>query len=77
MGYVPTGFSGGTLLGRLVLVEPSHRFGERRMIAVYVVLCIALQLVFWLVPNTTADIVVLALTGFFSGPFFPTVYSPV
>lgn len=48
MGYVPAGFNGGAMLGRLLLAEPTYRLGERRMILLYVVLCIAFQLVFWL-----------------------------
>ena len=48
MGYVPAGFNGGCLLGRLLLPEPTKRFGERRMIFMYAVLCVALQLLFWL-----------------------------
>lgn len=48
MGYVPAGFFGGAFLGRLVLAEPTHRLGERRMIFFYAVLCVGLQLVFWL-----------------------------
>lgn len=48
MGYVLTGFYGGAFLGRLLLAEPTYRFGERRMIFIYVLLCIGLQLVFWL-----------------------------
>jgi fucose permease len=48
MGYVPAGFSGGCLLGRILLPEPTHRFGERRMLTLYCVLCLAFQLVFWL-----------------------------
>lgn len=48
MGYVPAGFSGGSLLGRLLLAEPTHRFGPRRMIFIYTILSIALQLLFWL-----------------------------
>lgn len=48
MGYVPAGFNGGALLGRVLLAEPTHRFGERRMVFVYCVLALALQLVFWL-----------------------------
>jgi len=31
MGYVSAGFGGGgSLLGRFVLPEPTHRFGEKR-----------------------------------------------
>lgn len=48
MGYVPAGYYGGAFLGRLVLAEPTYRFGERRMIGIYVALCLALELVFWL-----------------------------
>lgn len=48
MGYVPAGFSGGSLLGRLLLAEPTHRFGPRKMIFIYTILSIALQLLFWL-----------------------------
>jgi fucose permease len=48
MGYVPAGFSGGCLLGRILLPEPTHRFGEKRMIFLYCLFCLAFQLVFWL-----------------------------
>ncbi|KAL2851561.1 major facilitator superfamily domain-containing protein [Aspergillus pseudoustus] len=72
MGYVPAGFYGGGFLGRLLLAEPTHRFGERRMIFVYIVLCLALELVFWLVPDIITEAVAISLLGFFSGPFFAT-----
>lgn len=48
MGYVPAGFNGGCLLGRLLLAEPTHRLGERRMVFFYSCLAVALQIVFWL-----------------------------
>ncbi len=48
MGYVSAGFSGGCLLGRILLPEPTHRFGERRMVFVYCVLGLGFQLLFWL-----------------------------
>jgi len=48
MGYVPAGFNGGCFLGRLLLAEPTQRFGERRMVFIYAVLCVGLQLLFWL-----------------------------
>ncbi|KAF6815640.1 Bypass of stop codon protein 6-like protein 5 [Colletotrichum plurivorum] len=81
MGYVPAGFNGGAMLGRLVLAEPTYRLGERRMVLVYVVFCMAFQLVFWLnmkltqptsVPNIVAASVAICFFGFFSGPFFAT-----
>lgn len=72
MGYVPTGYSGGLFLGRLLLAEPTFRFGEQRMLLVYSVICVALQLVFWLQPNIIASATALSLMGFFFGPFFAT-----
>jgi fucose permease len=48
MGYVAAGFAGGGLLGRILLAEPPHRYGERRVIFGYLVLCVAFQLLFWL-----------------------------
>ena len=72
VGYVPAGFYGGGFLGRLILAEPTYRFGERRMIFIYAVLCLGLQLCFWLVPNIVAGALTISLLGFFSGPFFAT-----
>ncbi|OTA78240.1 hypothetical protein M434DRAFT_87446 [Hypoxylon sp. CO27-5] len=72
IGYVPTGFYGGMLAGRLLLAEPTFRYGEQRMLLVYNALCVALQLVFWLQPNIIGSAVALSFMGFFSGPFFAT-----
>lgn len=73
VGYVTTGFYGGLALGRLVLAEPTYRLGERRMLLLYSVLCLALQLVFWRVKNVIADAVAVSCMGFLLGPYFATV----
>ncbi|KIL90219.1 hypothetical protein FAVG1_05949 [Fusarium avenaceum] len=70
MGFVPAGFSGGSLLGRLFLAEPTHRFGVRRMIFGFTIISIGLQLLFWLVPNIIAASIAISLLGFFMGPYF-------
>jgi fucose permease len=70
VGYVATGFYGGLALGRLVLVEPTHRFGERPMLLVYSLLLLILQVVFWQVRSVIADAVVVSLMGFLLGPYF-------
>ncbi|KAI1108105.1 MFS general substrate transporter [Nemania sp. NC0429] len=72
VGYVPTGFYGGLLAGRLLLPEPTFRFGEQRMILIYNAICAALQLVFWLQPSIVGSAIALSFMGFFSGPFFAT-----
>lgn len=48
VSYVPAGFSGGCLLGRLLLPEPTHQYGERLMGTIYLAICLGVQLVFWL-----------------------------
>ncbi|KAK0737146.1 putative MFS transporter [Apiosordaria backusii] len=75
MGYVPAGFSGGCLLGRLLLPDPTHKWGERRMIFLYCLFCLGFQLLFWLVPNIIAASVAVSFLGFFLGPFFATAIS--
>ncbi|KAI0977375.1 major facilitator superfamily domain-containing protein [Xylaria arbuscula] len=72
VGYIPTGFYGGVLAGRLLLPEPTFRFGERKMILIYSIACAALQLVFWLQPSIIGSAIALSFIGFFSGPFFAT-----
>ncbi|KAK3385971.1 MFS transporter [Podospora didyma] len=75
MGYIPAGFSGGALLGRILLPEPTHSWGERRMVFLYCIFCLVFQLVFWLVPSIIAASVAISFLGFFSGPFFATAIS--
>jgi fucose permease len=73
VGYVSAGLWGGTFLGRVLLAEPTHRFGERRMALLYCCLGLSAQLVFWLVPNLISSVVAICLFGFFFGPLFATV----
>ncbi|RGP69254.1 mfs transporter [Fusarium longipes] len=72
VGYVPTGFWAGLFLGRLVLAEPTHRFGEQRSIMCLSLICLIFHLLFWLVANLVASAVAFSFMGFFFGPFFAT-----
>ncbi|KAL6812318.1 major facilitator superfamily domain-containing protein [Trichoderma camerunense] len=72
VGYVPTGFWAGVVLGRTLLAEPTFRFGEQRMILLYSCATLVLQLLFWLLPNLVASATAYALMGFFFGPYFAT-----
>jgi len=73
VGYVPAGLWGGVFLGRVVLAEPTYRFGERRMTMLYCALILALQLIFWRVPSLIGGAVSISILGFFYGPMFATV----
>ncbi|KAF8714701.1 tetracycline resistance protein, partial [Rhizoctonia solani] len=44
-GYISSGFFGGLMLGRVVLLWVNKKIGERRVIYVYCFLCIGLELV--------------------------------
>lgn len=70
VGYAATGYYGGVALGRLALVEPTHRFGERPMLLIYSLICLVLQVIFWRVKSVIADSVVVSLMGFLLGPYF-------
>ncbi|KAK5989433.1 Bypass of stop codon 6-like protein [Cladobotryum mycophilum] len=72
VGYAPTGFWAGVVLGRTLLAEPTYRYGEKRMILLYSFMSLVLQLLFWLLPNLIASATAYALMGFFFGPYFAT-----
>lgn len=72
IGYISSAFYGGTALGRFVLAEPTFRFGEKRMLLIYALLTLALEVVFWRVPNLIVDSVMISLMGFLLGPCFAT-----
>ncbi|KAB8273783.1 cytochrome P450 [Aspergillus minisclerotigenes] len=60
-GMAETGFWLGITLGRFILGFVSPRIGERLSIIVYIVLAIALELIFWLVPKFIVSAVAVAL----------------
>ncbi|KAL2008228.1 hypothetical protein VTN00DRAFT_8210 [Thermoascus crustaceus] len=79
-GLVPTGFWAGITLGRLALGFVNELLGkhfrqptvrERIAITIYLLISIALELVFWLVPKFVVSAVAVSLLGFFTGPLFP------
>lgn len=72
-GYIPTAYYGGITLGRLLLPEITHRFGEKRMVLLYSFLCLSLQVAFWKVDNLVANGVFVTCMGFLLGPYFATV----
>jgi fucose permease len=65
------GFWAGQAAGRAALGFVTDRFGERICCTIYLAACIALHLVFWLVPNFIVSAIAVALLGFFMGPLFP------
>ena len=63
VGYIASGFWTGFTLGRVALADITHRLGERRMVFVYTALAVAMQLLFWLVPDITINAVTVCFLG--------------
>ncbi|EGO56826.1 hypothetical protein NEUTE1DRAFT_65672 [Neurospora tetrasperma FGSC 2508] len=70
-GLTVTFFWLGLTVGRVVLGFITGRIGEKVAISVYLLLCIALQLLYWLVPSFVASAIFVSFLGFFLGPLFP------
>ncbi|RPB19566.1 MFS general substrate transporter [Terfezia boudieri ATCC MYA-4762] len=71
-GMVSAGFWIGLTVGRFTLGWVTGRFGEKLMVSIYLILAIALELIFWLVPQFYVSAVSVALLGFLIGPLFPS-----
>lgn len=72
-GMTETGFWLGITVGRFVLGFVSPRVGEKLSVALYVVLAIVMELLFWLVPQFIVSAVAVSFVGFFLGTIFPGV----
>ncbi|KAJ7593905.1 major facilitator superfamily domain-containing protein [Mycena floridula] len=70
-GYVSTGYFGGLTLGRVALLWVNKKVGETRVVFIYILLAIGLQLVIWLVPSLVLGAVCISLVGFVMGPMYP------
>ena len=70
ISFVSAGVWAGLAIGRLLLAEPTHRYGERKMLLLYAALALALQVVIWQANSAIVDSVMAILMSFFLGPFF-------
>jgi len=72
-GMTSVGFWLGLTLGCVALGFATPRLGVKLAVSVYIPAAMALELVFWLVPQFHVSAVAVALQGFFLGPLFPAV----
>ncbi|KAF2089047.1 MFS general substrate transporter [Saccharata proteae CBS 121410] len=70
-GMTATGFWLGMAIGRVILGFVTPRIGEKLAITIYIPITMALELIFWFVPQFYVSAVAVALQGFFLGPMFP------
>ncbi|KIY67456.1 MFS general substrate transporter [Cylindrobasidium torrendii FP15055 ss-10] len=72
-GYISSGFFGGLTLGRVALLWVNKKVGERRVLFIYSILAIGLEIIVWRVPHLVGDAVAVSFVGFFLGPMYPIV----
>ncbi|OCH86755.1 MFS general substrate transporter [Obba rivulosa] len=72
-GYISSGFFGGLTLGRIALLWLNKKVGERRIIFLYALLAIGLELVIWLVPSLVGGAIAVSFVGVLLGPIYPIV----
>ncbi|KAI2241347.1 hypothetical protein LOZ13_002757 [Ophidiomyces ophidiicola] len=72
-GMSATGFWLGLTVGRVILgfVTPRLFRSEKHAVVAYLLCAIALELLFWLVPQFYVSAVMVSFLGFFLGPLFP------
>ncbi|TFY59023.1 hypothetical protein EVJ58_g6040 [Rhodofomes roseus] len=70
-GYISSGFFGGLMLGRIVLLWFNHKLGERWSILTYGALVIVLEVTIWTVPSLVENAVAVSLIGLLMGPMYP------
>ncbi|KAK6599262.1 hypothetical protein H4I96_08466 [Botrytis cinerea] len=65
-----TGFWAGMTVGRIGLAFLTAWLGEFTSVLVYLGICIALELLFWLIPSFYVSAISIAFLGLFLGPYF-------
>ncbi|KAG2156825.1 MFS general substrate transporter [Suillus bovinus] len=70
-GYISSGFFGGLMLGRVGLLWVNKKVGERRVLFIYAILAIGLELIVWLVPSLIGGGVAISIIGVVLGPMYP------
>lgn len=65
----------GTMASAFIL--PPLRTDFETPFQIYIILAMALELIFWLVPHFIVSAIVVAFQGFFIGPLFPTAITAV
>ncbi|KDQ09347.1 hypothetical protein BOTBODRAFT_179057 [Botryobasidium botryosum FD-172 SS1] len=74
-GYISSGFFGGLALGRVALIWVNEKIGQRRVILLYTIIAIALEISVWRIPSLIENAIAISLIGLVLGPFFPICMS--
>ncbi|CAO3670492.1 unnamed protein product [Umbelopsis ramanniana] len=77
LGQVTSGYWAGLTFGRIFLGTITARFGEKRMVALYLVVTSAIIILIWQATPLAVDLTGLVILGMALGPIFPTTVSMV
>ncbi|KAI0656947.1 MFS general substrate transporter [Cubamyces menziesii] len=70
-GYIASGFFGGLMLGRVLLLWLNKKLGERRALFLYALLAILVEVTVWLVPSLIENAIAVSCVGLLLGPMYP------
>ncbi|THV01372.1 MFS general substrate transporter [Dendrothele bispora CBS 962.96] len=74
-GYISSGFFGGLMLGRILLLPLNKLLGLRRVVMLYGVLSIGLEFIIWFTPSLIGNGIAVSITGMLLGPVYPLAIS--
>ncbi|ORY93856.1 major facilitator superfamily domain-containing protein [Syncephalastrum racemosum] len=72
MARIMSGYWGGICAGRVLLGYLTLRFGEKRMIYLYLTVITGMLLLLWFVPYVGVNAMAIALIGVALGPLYPS-----
>ncbi|KAI0764570.1 MFS general substrate transporter [Trametes elegans] len=70
-GYIASGFFGGLMLGRILLMWLNKKIGERLALFLYALLAIFTEVTVWVVPSLIENAVAVSFVGLLLGPMYP------
>ncbi|KAI0350865.1 MFS general substrate transporter [Trametes cingulata] len=70
-GYIASGFFGGLMLGRILLMWLNKKIGERNALFLYALLAIFVEVTVWVVPSLIENAIAVSFVGLLLGPMYP------
>ncbi|KAI1788662.1 MFS general substrate transporter [Ganoderma leucocontextum] len=70
-GYIASGFFGGMMLGRILLLWLNKKIGERLALFIYALIAIGLEVTVWAVPSLIENAIAVSFVGLVLGPMYP------
>jgi fucose permease len=74
-GYASAAFYAGLTSGRVALLPLTAWIKEKKAVALYAIIALALQVLVWASPLYIVDFVAIAICGFVMGPIYPVIVS--